>query len=50
MMVFDMLQEMNARERECVQNRGEAAPSSAGSQDVRCRQVDDSEKFLIYDD
>ena len=33
-----------------VRNRGEATPSFASSQDVRCRQVDDSEKLLIYGD
>lgn len=31
----------------CVRNRREDTPSSTGSQDVRCRQVDDSEKRLI---
>jgi len=30
-----------------VRNPGEATPRSASSQDVRCRQVDDSEKLLI---
>jgi hypothetical protein len=39
-----------SEESECVGNRGEATPCSASSQDVRCRQVDDSEKLLIYGD
>ena len=39
-----------SEESECVGNRGEATPSSASSQDIRCRQVDDSEKLLIYGD
>ncbi len=37
-------------ERKCVRNRKEDTLSSTGSQDVRCRQVEDSEKLLISGD
>jgi len=35
---------------ECVRNRSEATPSSASSQRISCRQIDDSEKLLIEGD
>jgi hypothetical protein len=37
-------------EREWVLNRREDMPASASSQDIRCRQVDGSEKVLNYGD